>query len=405
MSSQVESRAVYGKALGTTLLGLAGLAAQGALTSDAKAESLPIRVATSESAYKFHRPLDIAYPESNLGVTISSASADVDGDGLIDLAVHSPLGVSDQVRYMNCAIGKHIAKADLGARTTGVNGTHIEYNNDLLLATTAASGPRAGWDLKTNSKVLIDLDFSLVASGDAFPGQSMSRGVNVASGDINGDGVPEFIFGTSGDRQAQSPAISQVVVGSVETNPTGGQQLGNFKFFRPVEQFQGGIRVATGDVDGDGVADLVTTANLGDVTEVNIYVVKLMTEYSKFSSFTIPNPSGGDVDIAVGDVNGDQFAELAVSKHDYKSQIEILSWSSSSNNAPEGGVPVWSLINTLDIGPVGYTGGFNLVMADVTGDGKIDIIAAPASVVPEPTSIALIAATALGLKRRRRRLE
>lgn len=73
-------------------------------------------------------------------------------------------------------------------------------------------------------------------------------GVSVATGDVNGDGVPDIV--TAPGRGTRG--IVKVFDGVT------GQQIGQATPFGP--KFRGGLRVAVGDVNADGLADIVVGA-------------------------------------------------------------------------------------------------------------------------------------------------
>ena len=72
--------------------------------------------------------------------------------------------------------------------------------------------------------------------------------------------------------------------------------------------FTGGVRVATADVDGDGVQDIITAAGAGGGPHVKVFSGVDAHLLASFFAYT-PSFSGG-VYVAAGDVNSDGKAEI-----------------------------------------------------------------------------------------------
>src|SRR5207247_1933899 len=88
---------------------------------------------------------------------------------------------------------------------------------------------------------------------------NFTGGVYVAAGDINGDGFADILCGADA---GGGPNVT-VVSGK------DGSRLLSFFPYDPA--FSGGVRVAAGDVDGDGVAEIVTGAGPGGGPNVTVY--------------------------------------------------------------------------------------------------------------------------------------
>ncbi|MCZ2340229.1 MAG: SGNH/GDSL hydrolase family protein [Bacteroidales bacterium] len=87
-----------------------------------------------------------------------------------------------------------------------------------------------------------------------------------------------------------------------------GAVIHQFLAFEPA--FGGGVRVAVADVNGDHISDVITAAGPGGGPVVRAYSGVDGTELFSFYAFE-PTFTGG-VTIAVGDVNGDGIAEVVV---------------------------------------------------------------------------------------------
>ena len=83
-------------------------------------------------------------------------------------------------------------------------------------------------------------------------------------------------------------------------------ELASFFAYDPA--FGGGVTVAAGDVDGDGRADIITGAGPGGGPHVKVFSGADLSELASF--FAYDAAFGGGVNVAAGDVNGDGLADI-----------------------------------------------------------------------------------------------
>src|SRR5262245_59019218 len=134
---------------------------------------------------------------------------------------------------------------------------------------------------------------SNVASFFAYT-PSFAGGVRVAVGDVNGDGAPDIITGGG-------PGAAHVKVFS-------GRDQSEMRSFLPYGAFSGGVFVAAGDVNGDGYDDIITGTDAGTRPHVKVFDGRTGAELQSF--FAYGAGFNGGVRVASGDVDGDGRADI-----------------------------------------------------------------------------------------------
>lgn len=158
-----------------------------------------------------------------------------------------------------------------------------------LAATPAAGGP-------PHVKVFDGRTGTLLASFYAFdPG--FRAGLSVAVADVNGDGKAEAIVVPESGERAHVKAFT-----------ASGQLVRSFYAFDP--RFLGGARVSAADVDGDGAADFVVSAGAGGRGHTVVFSGATGQQFASFLPFGAA--FGGLASVAAGDFDGDGLGEVAV---------------------------------------------------------------------------------------------
>jgi len=147
-------------------------------------------------------------------------------------------------------------------------------------------------------------------------------------------------------------------------------------FFAYASTFTGGVRVALGDVNGDGTADLITGAGPGGGPQVNVYSVNPLSGavslQNSFFAFSAPSFTGG-VYVAAGHTNGDAFDDIIVGAGATGgSRVQV--YAGSANGAVTS-----STLNDFFAYSPAFTGGVVVAAGDRNADGDDEVITAPAS--------------------------
>jgi len=147
-------------------------------------------------------------------------------------------------------------------------------------------------------------------------------------------------------------------------------------FFAYAPSFKGGVRVAIGDVNGDGSPDIITGAGAGGGPQVDVYNVNNSTGavslQTSFFAFDEPFFAGG-VYVAAGDTNDDGFDDVVVGAGAGGGpRVQVYAGSAT-------GLVTSSTLNDFFAYSLAFTGGVVVAAGDRNADGDSEVITAPAS--------------------------
>jgi 2',3'-cyclic-nucleotide 2'-phosphodiesterase (5'-nucleotidase family) len=261
---------------------------------DALAEYLKSRHATPQAAYSQG---DVP-PAGDLRLQNLASRGDTVLDRQGAFVTGAGAGGQSQFKLMDASGNTMRQARAFGTFNGPVSVAYGYLNNDGIKDIVVAAGPGGG----PHVKVFDGLSGNEIASFFAYDA-NFRGGVNVAVGDLNGDGRLELITGAGAGGGPHVKAFALNFSAGRATT----QEVASFFAYAP--SFRGGVSVAAGDVNGDGASDIITGAGPGGGPHVKAFgfgapapALGARQELASFYAYDA-NFRGG-VSVASGNING-----------------------------------------------------------------------------------------------------
>jgi len=262
-----------------------------------------------------------------------------------------------------------------GVNESGVNLTCGDLNGDGLCEIVTGPGPGERFGPHVRA---FDFEGTPLA-GASFMAYGTPRfGVNVACGDLNGNGRDEIITG-AGPGAVFGPHVRAFEMEGTSPSPVSGVSFFAYSTHR------WGVNVCTGDIDGDGMDEIITGAGPGAIfgPHVRAFDVDGGTATPiPGVSFLAYGTNKNGVRVACGDIDGDGIDEIITAPGPSRFfGPHIRAWNC------DGGVvtPIhrvsfmaWSDITTF---------GATVAAADFDADGIDEIVTGPGPGETHPAAV------------------
>ncbi|TAN45589.1 MAG: 6-bladed beta-propeller [Nitrospirae bacterium] len=232
-------------------------------------------------------------------------------------------------------------------KSVALNGLYRQ--NPVANVVVVAQGPGPRND--ANVKVL-DLNGNLINEFKAF---SSKYGAKVAMGDVDGDGSGDVVVGSGA-----GPDIHA----AVKVFKYNGSLLASIG---PIADTAYGANVAAGDIDGDGISEIVVSM-FDDTTKTNIisvYSYDISNRLIEKGRVDFSDGSRHPANVALGDVNNDGRLELIV-----VSSGHVRIYATNDNMVPE----LLSAAALTANSGADYATQMTVGAGDVNGDGADEVL-------------------------------
>jgi len=198
---------------------------------------------------------------------------------------------------------------------------------------------------------VLDAQADIIATFQAYDA-SFRGGIRVFAADVTGDGVAEIIVAPSRNYPGEVRVFSRIPVASLNYT-----LLPEYTFYPFGKSYRGGVEVAAGDFNGDGINDILCGQSTGTGLVSGFVVTPpptipgppgyhavSSTPYFSFRGF--PSPYAGGVMVGAGDFGTYVNGVKTSSEPDGRSEVVV-----GSNSGMRATVKVFSITGAPNVNP------------------------------------------------------
>lgn len=377
---------------------------------------------------------NVSVTDNQPGVTPTYVSGDVNNDNVLDLNetwVYTAVGTSAPGIYMNTGTASGNITDTAGHvkdTTASDDSAYFGAVPSVSINKVTISGAQVGDGITVNTGDMVTWQYTVTNTGNITLNNIVvtdnKPGVTPVyqSGDVNNDGVLDLgeawvytangtavagsynnIGKVQGDRADTAGHIKTVmatdassyvglcdiiVIGPDKQNTSTplvkvidkntGAVLSQFYAYEP--SFKGGVRLATGDMTGDGIDEIIVAPGRGRAPEVRVFT-QAGVELMQFRTMAYASNFTGGVEVAVGDIDGNGTNDLVTVPTSGVTQARVF------YNTPAAADPLPNAPSrSFNVFPSTFLGGADVVVADMgtfnngtvvnanVPDGKSEII-------------------------------
>ena len=191
--------------------------------------------------------------------------------------------------------------------------------------------------------------------------QSFRGGVNVAAGDLDSDGIDEIVVGPGAGYEPRVRIFNWK-----------GDLLDEISVYQ--DGFRNGVKVAIGDVDKKGNSEIIVSPASGGGPNIRIFGKRDGVYVPTIENFFAYNEwLRGSWEVASGDLDGDGHADIITVPGKLTGGPHVRIFHYEGNK-------IWPHILGFMAYPTSFRGGVNIATGDLVGNDGDEIITAPVAV-------------------------